>query len=96
MVPHEEGFVVFGGLFTSSSTSTDYTMTSVIAKYDPGLNTWSKLGDLNHRRHAFGLIEFGHEYLIVGGWGDKKTETCQLQNGEMTCSEREPTMKAFR
>ena len=93
MVPHKDGFIVFGGMYTGSD---GFHATSVIAKFNPDSNTWSKLGNLMNTRHAFGMIQIGDEYLIVGGQGDKKTETCRLENDEMICNEREPTMTEFR
>ena len=96
MVPHKDGFIVFGGLYEASAASTGLYGTSVIAKFNPDSNTWSKLGNLKNVRHSFGMIQVGDEYLIVGGQDDNKTETCRLENNEMICTEREPTMTQFR
>ena len=96
MVPHGDGFILFGGLYEDSTSSTGYRATSVIAKFNPDSNTWSKLGNLKNKRHEFGMIQIGDEYLIVGGSYDKKTETCRLENNEMICTEREPTMTDFK
>ena len=93
MVPHGDGFIVFGGMYAQSN---EFYATSVIAKFNPDSNTWSKLGNLKYTRNEFGMIQIGDEYLIVGGQGDKKTETCRLENDEMICTEREPTMTDFR
>ena len=68
----------------------------MIAKYDPDSNTWAKLGDLNYGRRGFGLIQHGGEYLVVGGYKENyKTESCKHRNGQMICSERQPTMNNF-
>ena len=96
IVTHEDGFIVFGGIYEDSTSSTGLYATSVIAKFNPDSNTWSKLGNLKNKRHEFGMIQIGDEYLIVGGSYDKKTETCRLENDEIICTEREPTMTEFR
>ena len=92
MVQHGDGFIVFGGVYKKSSL---YYETDVIAKYDPVPNTWSKLGNLKNSRHGLGLIQLEDEYLTVGGYNDKKSEICRLQNDAMICVEREPTLTNF-
>ena len=93
MVSHGNSFIVFGG------DSTDSSKTSVIAKYDPAWNKWSKLGDLNNGRYGHGVIRLGDEFLVVGGAEfldyEKNTEACRLERDKMICSEREPTLSDF-
>ena len=57
IVPFSSNFLVFGGLYLNERSSTGYLETNVIALFNPDLNEWTKKGNLQYSRHAFGLIE---------------------------------------
>ena len=72
----QNGFILFGG-----TTSSNY-YSKTIARLDLATTTWSKLGDLKTGRRGHGVIYDGHVFLVVGGWGDRKTEKCTLSGKE--------------
>ena len=45
------------------------------------------------------MIFNGKAFLVVGGWNDSnkimKTESCALQNGQMSCVELQTTMDSY-
>ena len=89
IVAHSDSFILFGGF-------TDGVQKDTIAKFSPVLNQWTKLGNLQHRRHGFGVIKVDTKYLVMGGQDDKRTETCELKNETIECTSREPTLNQFR
>ena len=91
ILSYSDSFILFGG-FDSVIT---YSITT-IAKFNPVSNEWTKLGSLQHDRHAFGIIEVHTKYLVMGGQGEMRTETCELKNEKIECTSREPTLNEFR
>ena len=89
IVPFSSNFLVFGGMYTG------YRATSVIALFNPDLNKWTKKGNLQHDRHAFGVIAIDNKYLIMGGKWNKRTETCEVTGEAIECESREPTVNNF-
>ena len=53
------------------------------------------MGNLQTWRHAFGVIEIEKKFLVMGGWGDKRSEICELANDTIDCTSREPTLNKF-
>ena len=48
--------------------------------------TWSLAGKLNQGRQGHGVIFDGDQFLVIGGHGTHKTESC-IPNGEtVTCT----------
>ena len=88
-------FLVFGGLYPDVKSTGFYT-TNVIALFNPDLNKWTKIGNLQYSRHAFGLIEIENKYLIIGGQGRMHTETCEVTGETIKCDSREPIVNNFR
>ena len=100
IVPYSDSFILFGGLYDDEQSSTGYTQTDIITKFNPDSDGWTKIGYLQHRRHAFSVIEIYKKFLVIGG-GDhenytKHTETCELNNETIECTTREPTLNNFR
>ena len=90
ILAHSNSFVLFGGFDGKISSSI-----TTIAKFNPDLNKWTKLGNLQTGRHAFGLVEINMKYLVMGGQGGKNTETCELKNEKIQCTSREPILNDF-
>ena len=96
IIAHSNSFIFFGGLYNDKQSSTGFSATDIIVKFNPGSNKWTKLGNLQHSRHGFGVIKVDTKYLVMGGQDDKRTETCELKNEKIECISREPTLNQFR
>ena len=75
----QNGFIIFGGIVDNVPSKT-------IARLDLATTSWSKLGDLQTGRREHGVIYDGDVFLIIGGWGDYKTERCSLSGKEFYLS----------
>ena len=71
------------------------TLEKTIAKLDVDSNRWTKLGNLQHSRHDFGVIEVGKKFLVIGGEGDQYLEICEWVGIQIECKELKPTFKDF-
>ena len=86
-------FIFFGGLYLNENLV--YDATDIIAKFNPDSNQWTKMGNLQYSRHAFGVIEIDKKFLVMGGWDEKRSEICELKNDSIDCNSREPTLIYF-
>ena len=72
---------------------------STIARFDPIVNSLTKLGNLNVAREGHGVIQFENEFIVVGGdrdgGEDEPTESCKLNQQSMNCTTREPQLSKF-
>ena len=41
------------------------------------------------------MIRMQYSFLVVGGGGNYKTESCELYNGNMVCTEQDPVLKNY-
>ena len=87
----KDGFIVFGGYAETISMSL-----SIIAKFDPKKNSWTKLTNLQFSRHGFGAIEIEKKFVILGGKGKIRSELCQYGVNGLACKSREPTLTSFQ
>ena len=83
---HESKFYIFGGVSATSPQS------SVIARYDPVTNVWSKMGNLLTGSRWYQDIIFTEgAFLVIGGIGTesrdtgKNVEKCHLRDDAITC-----------
>merc|ERR1712106_85099 len=81
------GFFVFGGW-------SDYNIKG-IGKLDATTFMWSKVGDLNTRRRSHNVIFDGAHFLVIGGDGTYKTESCKMDNDQMACVEQNPKLTKY-
>ena len=95
ILAHSDSFIFFGGMYENEQTSTGFYETDTVAKFNASINQWTKLGNLRTSRHAFGVIKVDTKYLVMGGYEDKRTETCELVNETIECTSREPTLNHF-
>ena len=80
---------MFGGHPTSSIGTT-------INKLDAATHVWSKAGDLKMARYAHNVIFDGRHFLVVGGYGTKKTERCTItEERQMSCVEQTPELTDY-
>ena len=91
ILPLSEDFIIFGGFDEKSNKAT-----TIIAKFDPTKNVWTKLGNLQFSRYGFGAIEIQKHFLIMGGEEKKRTETCVISGESIKCKSREPTLNNFQ
>ena len=84
---HRSDFILFGGLVSKNGQS---FVIDIVAKFNPDLNKWTKLGKLGPGKVAINVIEIDNKFLLMGGQAYKSTETCELKNEKMICSAREP------
>ena len=96
IIAHSNSFILFGGLYENERAPTGLTSSNTIAKFNTVSNEWTKLGSFQHKRHGFGVLEVDTKYLVMGGYEDKRTETCELKNETIECTSREPTLNQFR
>ena len=82
-------FLLFGG-------DTHYSTTDVIAKFDPVLNTWTRMGSLKSKRTFSAVIEVEKKLMIIGGYGKELTESCELLGQKIECNSREPAIERVR
>ena len=68
MIYYQNGFILFGGLADVKT----------IARLDFATSNWTKLGDLNTGRDRHGVIYDDQVFLVIGGFGNYKTEKCSL------------------
>ena len=78
---------------------------SVIGRFDPVQNSWTKLGNLKVARSGHFGIQAGNEFIMVGGLnsfgvkdsglGNLPTESCKFNGQSMICTTREPSLKQF-
>ena len=87
----EAGFILFGGYAEKISKSS-----STIAKFEPKKNKWTMLTNLQFSRHGFGVIEIEKMFVILGGEGQIRSETCQFTSKGLECKSREPTLTSFK
>ena len=70
-----------------------------ITRFDPIVNSWTKLGNLEVARNAHAVIQVDNEFIVVGGHRqfaeDEPTESCKLNGKLMTCTTREPSLSTF-
>ena len=78
-------FYVFGG--TPSIRA--------IGKLDATTTIWSKTGYMKTSRYAHNVIFDGRHFLVIGGYGTKKTERCTIKQDEMTCVEQAPELTYY-
>ena len=69
---------------------------SIIARFDPIENSWTRFGNLQVARNGHGVIQVGNEFIVVGGTSVKVTESCKLNGESITCTTRTPTLWSFQ
>ena len=60
-----------------------------IGRFDQVTHRWSLAGNLKSDRYGHGVVFDGSSFLVIGGFGDQKTENCILEGTVMTCTEQE-------
>ena len=88
IIAHSDYFILFGGSYTDDSYL-GYSTTNTIAKFNPSLNKWSKIGNLRKIRSSFGVIKVDKKFLVVGG--GEKTEICKFDGDTIECISRKST-----
>ena len=68
---------------------------STIGRMDTQTWKWTRAGDLVRSRTRHNAIVDGSRILVVGGYGNLNTETCQVSNGEVSCQEQEPKLDDY-
>ena len=73
-----------------------YGYKSIISRFDPVQNSWTKLGYLQVARKGYSVIQVDNEFIVVGGadgyhsiYGILKelpTESCKINGQFMTCT----------
>ena len=90
VVQFSSNFLVFGGF-----DQANMKIITIIAKFDPNVDEWSKMGNLKYARDYFGLIGFEDKYLVMYGNRDKRTEICEVTDDQIECETREPTVENY-
>ena len=86
IVHHSNAFYVFGGWVDRSYSKT-------IGRLDASTLTWTKAGELNYARDEHGAIYNGERIIVAGGYGEKKTESCSVdENGVVNCTVQAPIL----
>ena len=82
-VYHEESYYIFGG------EDYDGTLQDAIGRLDAATRTWSLAGSLKQARSGHAVIFDGTQFLVIGGFGDFKTENCVPTGDTITCTEQQ-------
>ena len=90
IIAHSDYFILFGGAYTDESKLAGFDETNIIAKFNPGLNKWSKIGKLREKRNAFGVIKVDNDFLVIAG--GKQTEICEFDGDTIECISRKSTL----
>ena len=93
-----DAFYVSGGLTHISNFNKNWQTTTTIGKLDVNL-IWSKVGDLNKRRHGHNVIFDGNYALVIGGYTDNDvllpTEKCRVSTNGVICTEQSPSLYRY-
>ena len=75
---------------------------SIIARFDPVDDSWTKLGNLQVARFGHGVIQVDNEFIVVGGYRSRRhngyemsTESCILNQQSIICTARQPQLSSF-
>ena len=88
IIYHSNAFYVIGYV--------DGEESNIIGRLDESTLHWTKAGELNYGRRAGGAIINGERMIVAGGWSDKITESCAVnENGVINCTEQAPTLDNY-
>ena len=73
-----------------------YSDLSTIARLDGSSYKWNKVGQLNEGSRGHNAIHLNGHFLVVGGYGTKKTEKCEYKNNQMVCQSQSPILTDYR
>ena len=57
-----------------------------VGRFDSTRKVWSKSGELTSERWSHYAIYDGSTMIVVGGDGSRKTERCEISDGQVTCT----------
>ena len=83
-----DSFYVIGGFVDG-----DYGKT--IGRFDATRRVWSNSGELINKRSGHNAIYDGSSLIVVGGWDTRKTERCELSNGQVKCMAQSPELDDY-
>ena len=80
----DKAYYIFGGMSTMTGGSGGLTN---IGRLDAVRRTWSLAGQLNQGRRGHGVILDQGQFLVIGGAGTFKTESCIPKGETVTCNQ---------
>ena len=87
VVYFNSSFVIFAGYIAGGNPNYD---TNVIARFNLGNKSWSKVGTVLRARAAHNAIQINNSQFLVVGGRDGNTEKCTFSDGTMTCEIQSP------
>ena len=84
---HVEAYLVFGGYNGEDL--------SKIGRLDAETRKWSLAGTLKQARHGHAVVFDGDQFLVIGGYGDRKTENCVLTGDTISCTEQQNELHGY-
>ena len=82
-------YFYFGGY------SDAYYNLSIIARLDGESFEWTKVGQLKEGRYGHNAIHLNGYFIVVGGYGSRKTEKCVYNNNQMICNSQSPSLTYY-
>ena len=79
-VYHNGSFYIFGGI------KVQYNDEKQIARLDELTHQWFVAGSMERGRRGHSVIYQDSVFLVVGGLGNYRTETCAFDGMNMTCT----------
>ena len=68
---------------------------SIIARLDGESFEWTKVGQLKEGRNGHNAIHLNGHFIVVGGYGTRKTEKCVYKNNQMICNTQSPSLNMY-
>ena len=81
-------FYYFGGLGDTGDLNS-------ILRLNAATWAWSTVGQLNSARRGHGVMMVGNTFMVIGGVEIQPTETCNLNNGQFTCEEKNTRLNRY-
>ena len=69
---------------------------SLVGRFDLTTRQWTEAGDLVTPRQGHNVIYDGNYLLVIGGDGNKMSEKCSIENGQVECTSQVPDLFYYR
>ena len=84
-------FYVVGG----STGNPALVVQSTIGRFDLSTRKWTQAGDLVTARTGHNVIYDGNYLLVIGGYGNKMSEKCSIENEKVKCTSQMPQLNKY-
>ena len=96
MIHHSNAFYLFGGKYNSNTIAQLDEVGCPLKCYAP-FDRMLKIvdilcGQMQKDRFGHGVVYDGASFLVIGGYGDLRTENCVLEEAFFACTELGPSI----